>query len=293
MLNTAHVLELTESVGSMLVAIVTEAPVTGEMSVRLAGDDARRTRKATPAFDGAASLQPGDRVLVACDPVQHYYVIGVLERKQAPALIARDGTRALISHANGNEMLQVRDAADQLIFEYRPAEGKGTISMPTGNLALKAPHGDIVLEAGHSIHCQAGSDIELTGATAVKVAAGTEPNELSTQLNLTPRTATLTAKQLELTAKRGVMRIASAEYFGIALSSTIERVHSVVEKFESVADRIIQRVKDSYRQVDGLDQTKARRVRMLVKDAHYTKAGQVYVLADDDVKIDGNKIRLG
>jgi hypothetical protein len=190
-------------------------------------------------------------------------------------------------------MLQVRDAADQLIFEYRPAEGKGTISMPTGNLALKAPHGDIVLDAGHSIRCQAGNDIELIGATAVKVAAGTEPNELSTQLNLTPRTAALTAKQLELTAKRGVMRIASAEYFGIALNSTIERVHSVVEKFESVADRIIQRVKDSYRQVDGLDQTKARRVRTLVKDAHYTKAGQVYVLADDDVKIDGNKIRLG
>jgi len=293
MLNTAHVLELNESVGSMLMAVVTEAPVAGDMSVHLAGDDAHRTCKATPAFDGAASLQPGDHVLVACDPVQHYYVIGVIKRKQAPALIARDGTRALISHANGDEMLQVRDAADHLIFEYRPAEGKGTISIPIGDLALKAPNGDIVLEAGRGIRCQSGTDIELTGATAVKVTAGTEPNELSTQLNLTPRTAAITAKQLELTAKRGVMRIATAEYFGIALNCTIERVHSVVEKFESIADRIIQRVKDSYRQVDGLDQTKARRVRTLVEDAHYTKAGQVYVLADDDVTIDGNKIRLG
>jgi hypothetical protein len=293
MLNTAHVLEFATAVGSMLVAVVTETPDAGDMSVRLDSDQAHITHKATPAFDGAASLQPGDRVLVACDSAQHYYVIGVIARKQAPALIARDGTRALINRANGDEIIQVRDAADQLIFEYRPAEGKGTISMATGDLALKAPTGDIVLEAGRGIRCQAGTDIELTGASTVKVAAGTESNPLSTRLNLTTRTAALTASRLELTAKRGVMRIATAEYFGVALNSTIERVHSVVEKFESVAERIIQRVKDSYRHVDGLDQTKARRVRTLVKDAHYTKAGQVYVLADDDVKIDGNKIRLG
>jgi hypothetical protein len=286
MLNTAEILELNESVGSMLVAVVTDVSEVGDMSVCLAGDDTRRTRKATPAFDGAASLQQGDRVLVACDPVQHYYVIGVIERKQAPALIARDGTRALINCANGEEILQVRDSADHLIFEYRPSEGKGIISIPTGDLALKAPTGDIVLEAGRGIRCQAGSDIELTGATAVTIAAGTEPHELCTSLNLTPRTAALTASRLELTAKRGVMRIATAEYFGIALNSTIEQVHSVVQKFESVAERIIQRVKDSYRQVDGLDQTKARRVRTLVEDAHY-------VLADDDVTIDGEKIRLG
>lgn len=293
MLNTADVLKHNASVGSMLVAVVMEAPKLGDLSVHLAGDEDGRTRKATPAFDSAASLLPGDRVLVACDPSQHCYIIGVIERKAVPALITSDGTRAQIDHANGTEALQVRDAEDRLIFEYRPKEGKSIISIPTGDLALRAPTGDILLEAGRGIHCKAGTDIDLTGNTAVKIKAGSEHKDIPTGLKLTPRSAALTANRLELTAKRGVMRIATAEYFGVALNSTIEHVHSVVHKFESVAERIIQRVRDSYRQVDGLDQTKAHRVRTLVKDAHYTKAGEVYLLADDDVNIDGKKIRLG
>ena len=63
--------------------------------------------------------------------------------------------------------------------------------------------------------------------------------------------------------------------------------------FSSQVGRLIQRLKESFRKIDGLDETRAGRVRVSVDDHHHIEAGHVTHTAKGFVKIDGQKIDLG
>lgn len=74
--------------------------------------------------------------------------------------------------------------------------------------------------------------------------------------------------------------------------------HAVNVKFtaktlSSQVGRLIQRLMESFRKTDGLDETRAGRVRVTVQDHHHVDAGHITHIADGFVKIDGKKIDLG
>ena len=68
-----------------------------------------------------------------------------------------DGACALLTRRDGEEAIEVRDTNDRVIFEYRPGSGKATLSMPSGDLALQAPDGNIELISGKEIKCRGAS----------------------------------------------------------------------------------------------------------------------------------------
>jgi hypothetical protein len=249
--------------------------------------------EATLAIDGQDGLGAGDRILAAFNSHGRCYVIGVIERKASADLVARGGARARLHVASGAEAIQVLDAQDRMIFEYRPEDGGGAITMPLGDLALRAPQGDIVLEAGHRLHCRAGAEVELEASSRIRLTAGQSQSDEQAELCLLERSAKLKTHTFDLTAVRANLRVVEAEYLGVALNATLERVRLVTGKLEHLAERVIERAVDVYREVRGLCQLKAGRVRTLVEEDHYTKSKRTYLLAEEDVMIDGDKIRLG
>ena len=100
-------------------------------------------------------------------------------------------------------------------------------------------------------------------------------------------------------AERGTAEIAapagdlvlSAPKGKIALKAL--EVECEAGRIELRADRIFERARDLYRDVEGLIQTRAERVRTLATGAYQLFARRVNVLAEEDAAVDGKRVLLG
>jgi Protein of unknown function (DUF3540) len=72
-----------------------------------------------------------------------------------------------------------------------------------------------------------------------------------------------------------------------------QEVECEAGRIELRADRIFERARDVYRDVEGLLQTRAERVRTLARGAYYVFAKRVNVAAEEDAAVDGKRVLLG
>ena len=64
-------------------------------------------------------------------------------------------------------------------------------------------------------------------------------------------------------------------------------------RWELHADRIVEGAVDVYRDVKGLAQTRAHRMRTVVRDAYRLLAGRTSIISEEDTAIDGKRVLLG
>jgi hypothetical protein len=94
----------------------------------------------------------------------------------------------------------------------------------------------------------------------------------------------------EITASAGDLTL-SAPQGRIALSAS--EIVLDTGRFELRAGHIVERVGDVYREIEGLLQTRAQRVRTLVRGAYQLLAKRTEVVAEEDVAVDGKRVLLG
>jgi hypothetical protein len=94
----------------------------------------------------------------------------------------------------------------------------------------------------------------------------------------------------EIAAPKGDLLL-SAPHGKIALRA--QEVECEAGRIELRADRIFERARDIYRDVEGLLQTRAERVRTLATGAYQLFAKRVNVLAEEDAAVDGKRVLLG
>jgi hypothetical protein len=94
----------------------------------------------------------------------------------------------------------------------------------------------------------------------------------------------------QITAPKGDL-VLSAPHGKIALKA--REVECEAGRIDLRADRIFERARDIYRDVEGLIQTRAERVRTLATGAYQLFAGRVNVLAEEDAAVDGKRVLLG
>lgn len=101
---------------------------------------------------------------------------------------------------------------------------------------------------------------------------------------------------LVLRAETGRVRIEGSEGVHIAGPRvTLETRHlrQIVGVLETHARRIIEKAKDSYRDVEGLSQTRAGQVRIVARKTFRALAERVRMRAAKDAKVQADKIYLG
>jgi hypothetical protein len=86
---------------------------------------------------------------------------------------------------------------------------------------------------------------------------------------------------LVLSAPRGKIALRAAE------------IECEAGRFELRADRIFERARDVYREVEGVLHTRAGRIRTLATGAVQLFAKRVNVLAEEDAAVDGKRVLLG
>jgi len=271
--------------------VILAEPEEGRVRVRLAFDERRIEANARIAA-GGHRLRIGASVLVAGESLTECYVVGGLDAapaETAPSsrVEASNGVAAQVVKAANGERIEVRDADANLVFEYDVESGRTVLSVPAGDLELRAPSGNIDLVAGKALRCRAEDEIAL--------GAGTDRTEKDGHpgLRIDSRSADLKAETLRVAAARGEFAVADAVYAGRQLSAKLERAKVVLDRIETVARNIVGRARNVYQFVESLNQTKAGRMRTLVDGAYHLKGETVTAKAERTMKIDGEKINLG
>jgi len=211
----------------------------------------------------------GDAVLVISGADGARYVIGVLRalREVADPLVAGDGSRAALERDEDGEALRVRDAGGRLVFEHRP--GRSVVHVPEGDLEVSTE-----------------GRLSLRGAQGVLVDGGE-------MLHLAGRRARLDSEELRAKVDHARVEARDAEVVVGTLRTVAKRLRERAETVERTAGRVVLKAKEVYREVEGLEQTRAGRLRLVAQKAFSVLSEQATLKARDDVKIKGDKIYLG
>jgi hypothetical protein len=188
----------------------------------------------------------------------------------ATALRTADGASASVEGAAGEQVLSVRDAGGRLLFEHT-ADGRSVIHAPAGDLIFVADHGKIEFAARDGVKLRSDRDVEIDAGQAVKL---TTPH-----LDARTHHAELNASEASVTAR--------------TIHTTAEKAKHLVGVLETTATRIIERARNVYRETEELSQTKAGRMRLVVKETFHLLGKRALFRAEKDVRVDGEKIYLG
>ncbi|MCC7537200.1 MAG: DUF3540 domain-containing protein [Deltaproteobacteria bacterium] len=105
-------------------------------------------------------------------------------------------------------------------------------------------------------------------------------------------TVRLAAREVEVTAARSRWQSDRMEVVARTLSTVAERSTAVIGILDTRATRILEKARVAYREVEDLAQTRAGRIRQIAESTWQVLGKRALVKAEEDVKIQGEKIHL-
>lgn len=150
----------------------------------------------------------------------------------------------------------VRDGDGSIVATYDGSTRETRIVADHGDLVLAAPSGKVVVSAGTDVSLQASGAIETT----------------SNRVSVHAEHSSVNVERAELVARA---------------------VTSLVGRWELRAQRLVEHAVDAYRDVDGVLQTRAGRMRTVVQGAYRVLARRTDILSQEDSVIDGKRVLLG
>jgi Protein of unknown function (DUF3540) len=142
-------------------------------------------------------------------------------------------------------------------------EGARVTLSAEGELTLRQRHGRLTIAAQDGIDLVAAEDISLMG------------------------------RALRVTAAEGSVVVEKLAVVGGAVLAELDRVKLVAHTFDAVLDRLSQRVRNAFRDVEETDQVRAERIDYTATSTMSLHAENAVVTAEQLVKIDGEQIHLG
>jgi hypothetical protein len=103
----------------------------------------------------------------------------------------------------------------------------------------------------------------------------------------------VTAGGIRVNAAEGNMVVRQLSVLGSFVRAEFDRIKVLAESCDSVLDRMIQRVKRSYRFVEEHDQVRAAQIDYAAQNNASLRGGNTLITAKDLVKVDGEQIHLG
>jgi hypothetical protein len=164
--------------------------------------------------------------------------------------------RRLTTRSGASVTIAERDGVEHIEVRDTRARLVFELDPATGRSVVTVPEGDLGIAVAGDIEIAAGKSIRWRAADEVRVEAG-------------PAGA------------RSTLRL------GAALAEL------VATRVETVADRVFERARSVFRQVDDLYQVRTGRSRTVVKGGFTVESGHASIEAEQEMKIDGKTIHLG
>ncbi len=278
--------------GEVEVAPAVEAATLVEL-----GEDVGRARVRITAGDGKtvaldarltliAGYRPsvGDRVLVARGRGEAF-VVGVLAAAAAPTLALADGTTARVEGG----AIELRDAEGRLVVRHEP--GLTTIVAPERDLKLAAPHGRVVIEGGTDVAIHAARDLQHAAGRRLELAAGVAQDE--PQVRLDGKGTRLETPEIDVRTRAARVVTADASVVARKIVTTAEHFALDVERYELTAQRLVEKTRDTFRDVKDLLQERVGRAKIIVSGAYALQTNRTTMVSTEETSVDGKKILIG
>ncbi len=101
------------------------------------------------------------------------------------------------------------------------------------------------------------------------------------------------ADELAVQAQRARAVVGQVALVAHAVAATAERMAVTAGEYELVAERVVERARDSLREVADLAESRVGRVRALVRGVYALSSRRTVMTSSDDTSIDGSRIHLG
>ncbi len=162
----------------------------------------------------------------------------------------------------------------------------------------------VLLATARSGACYVLAVLERDGDDAIRIApeGDVELALDSGRLSLSAREgiSLVSQKEIGVVAARAKVNAVTAEaafqrlsVVGRYLQSEFERVKTFAKSFDAVLERFSQRVKNSYRKVEGTDQVRTQQLDYRARKTMNMHGANTLMTAEQLVKIDGEQIHVG
>lgn len=203
--------------------------------------------------------------------IQTYGVVGAVEKDgitvdtEYGEIFAMRAVSCLVEPSAGDRVLVAGDLDEDLfvIAVLESGAMSATKISVTGDLHIGVPNGRFSIASAKGLDLVSASDISVT------------------------------SPELVVRSGKGQVFFDSLSYIGRRVMAQAEAFKLVGGLFDTIADRISQKTKRSYRVVDEVDQVRSCQIDYRAEKNMRLKARNALVSADELVKVDGGQIHLG
>lgn len=188
---------------------------------------------------------------------------GLLVELGSGRVLAKRAKSCLVAPDNGDSVLCAADG-DQ-VFVLAVLEG------PAGAATRITVEGDLKVQATGRLGLGAGDQIEITAAREVG----------------------LFASKLHVRAQAAVATIEELGFVGRSIEAHLQKAVLVAERIETRADRLVQRAKQAFRFIEGLDQVRAGAFDLRAESLAAIRGENTIVAARTLAKLDGEQVKIG
>ncbi|MBN4059141.1 DUF3540 domain-containing protein [Endomicrobium sp. AH-315-J14] len=183
--------------------------------------------------------------------------------------------------------LALRDREGRLLVRF--ADGCAEIIAPEKDLVLSAPKGRVVVNAATDLVFEAGRDLTHRGGRKLrfKTASG------GTTIEIDPRRVHVNAKQVEVEARNSRLVSDTATVLARQLNLTAESAVQHIGRYELEVDKLVETARESYRVVRELADTRLGRARTVVEGIFNLHTRRTEMISTQETSIDGERILLG
>lgn len=262
------------------------------------GSGIRSACRARRTNSGINHLNCGDTVLACRDNSGDWFIIGVIAQaddRRSPEHIVLDcGARASLLTTGNDQLLRVTAPSGDILFEYAAASGKSCVYAPNGTLDVITGSGDISFDSSADIIFKTSGKVCLSGKAGITLDTGID-DSIATQPGSVERTQCISLKShsFALDSSEADMRLGRIRVIGDYFEGALGRISLSVDRLQTIAKISIQTMSSLYQTVSGLTQLQTGRLRTLVAGTWHSKSKRIILRAEEDVKIDGEKINLG
>jgi hypothetical protein len=190
---------------------------------------------------------------------------GVTIDSEYGELFARRAVSCLVEPAVGDRVLVAGDLNEDLFVIAVLEQGNVSATRITvaGDLHLGVPNGRFSIVSAQGVDLVSAGDISLTSS------------------------------ELSVRSDKGHIFFDQLSYIGRKVMAQAMVFKFVGEIFDTVAERITQKVKRSYRIVEEIDQVRSNQIDYRAEKNMSLKGQNALITADELVKIEGDQIHLG
>jgi len=220
-------------------------------------------------------------------------------RSDSLALTARVAVLVGYAPAVGDEVLVAESDVGPVVIAVLRTSNPMVLSAPN-DLVLSAPSGSIRIDAALDVAISAERDATLVGTrrAALRVDGAREdeeatPADLASRVVVERKGVTVAGPSVEAHAKRARLISAGADVIAQAIRSSATTIETRARKIDVTAEQVVRRAKDVLDEISGLVETRAGRVRSLVRGAFSLKSKTTTMRSSEDTSVDGRRVLLG